>query len=46
MRGPLPRDQVRMILGDVLSALTAAHSAGILHRDIKPANILFTPPAE
>ena len=43
MRGPLPQDQVRMILGDVLSALTAAHSAGILHRDIKPANILFTP---
>ena len=43
MRGPLPRDHVRGILGDVLSALTAAHSAGILHRDIKPANILFTP---
>ena len=43
MRGPLPRDHVRVILGDVLSALTAAHSAGILHRDIKPANILFTP---
>ena len=43
MRGPLPRDHVRAILGDVLSALTAAHSAGILHRDIKPANILFTP---
>jgi serine/threonine-protein kinase len=43
MRAPLPRDQVRVILGDVLSALAAAHSAGILHRDIKPANILFTP---
>ena len=26
----------------MLSALTAAHAAGILHRDIKPANILFT----
>ena len=43
MRGPLPQDHVRVILGDVLSALTAAHSVGILHRDIKPANILFTP---
>jgi serine/threonine protein kinase len=40
--GPLPQQQVRSILDDVLSALTAAHAAGILHRDIKPANILFT----
>ncbi len=42
-QGPLPQDRVRAILDDVLAALTAAHSAGILHRDIKPANILFTP---
>jgi serine/threonine protein kinase len=40
--GPLPQQQVRSILDEVLSALAAAHSAGILHRDIKPANILFT----
>jgi len=40
--GPLPQQHVRSILDDVLSALTAAHAAGILHRDIKPANILFT----
>ena len=40
--GPLPEVRVRSILNDVLSALTAAHAAGILHRDIKPANILFT----
>ncbi|MGX9788127.1 serine/threonine-protein kinase [Mycobacterium sp. MMS18-G62] len=39
--GPLPQQQVRSILDDILSALTAAHAAGILHRDIKPANILF-----
>jgi len=40
--GPLPQRQVRMILDSVLSALAAAHAAGVLHRDIKPANILFT----
>lgn len=39
-RGPMPQGQVRSILDDVLSALGAAHAAGILHRDIKPANIL------
>ncbi len=41
-QGPLPQRQVRMILDSVLSALSAAHAAGVLHRDIKPANILFT----
>ncbi|MDZ4236276.1 MAG: serine/threonine-protein kinase, partial [Dietzia sp.] len=41
--GPLSTQHVRAIMRDVLSALGAAHSRGVLHRDIKPANILFTP---
>jgi serine/threonine-protein kinase len=40
-RGPLPQERVRVILDNVLAALTAAHSAAILHRDIKPGNILL-----
>lgn len=41
-QGPMPLPQIRALLDDVLSALSAAHAAGVLHRDIKPANILLT----
>lgn len=38
--GPLDARTAKRFLGEVSSALAAAHKRGIIHRDIKPANIL------
>ncbi len=39
--GPLPPSEVVNIGIQVLSALSAAHTAGVIHRDIKPHNLLL-----
>ncbi|MFE3854268.1 protein kinase [Streptomyces griseorubiginosus] len=38
--GPVDAREAARIGADLLSALRAAHQAGVLHRDIKPANVL------
>jgi serine/threonine-protein kinase len=39
--GPLGAERVRRLGADLLSALGAAHAAGVVHRDVKPSNILM-----
>lgn len=41
LRGPLPADEVDALARALLSALAAAHAAGVVHRDLSPANICF-----
>ncbi|GAA1202848.1 Stk1 family PASTA domain-containing Ser/Thr kinase [Prauserella alba] len=40
-RGALTLPQVLTVAEDVLSALGAAHTAGLVHRDVKPENVLI-----
>ncbi|HEX4816524.1 MAG TPA: protein kinase [Nonomuraea sp.] len=40
--GALPVREAADVGRQVLSALKAAHAAGVLHRDVKPSNILMT----
>lgn len=40
---PLPPDEVAVIVGQIASAVHAAHQAGIIHRDLKPENVMYDP---
>ena len=40
-RAPLPPEEIFSMLGQVGSALDAAHAAGLVHRDVKPANVMI-----
>jgi serine/threonine-protein kinase len=40
--GPLSTDEALALAHQLLSAIGAAHDAGIVHRDIKPGNVLTT----
>ncbi len=39
--GALPTDEVRRVLREAASGLSAAHERGVIHRDIKPENIML-----
>jgi tRNA A-37 threonylcarbamoyl transferase component Bud32 len=41
--GPPPIDEVVVLVGQIASALEAAHGRGVVHRDLKPQNVCLVP---
>jgi predicted Ser/Thr protein kinase len=41
-KGPLERTRAIAIAIDIVTALSAAHGAGVIHRDLKPENVMIT----
>jgi serine/threonine protein kinase len=41
--GPLDPQRATDIVGQIATALDAAHAQGLIHRDVKPQNIIVTP---
>ena len=41
--GPLEPQRAADIVGQIATALDAAHAQGLIHRDVKPQNIIVTP---
>ncbi|HRI66492.1 MAG TPA: serine/threonine-protein kinase [Polyangium sp.] len=39
--GPLPVDEIELLVGQTAKALAAAHRLGVVHRDVKPANLFI-----